>query len=193
LLLRLFVSLGLAVVCWAQQAAPPSRLKINIISGEGAVNNIPMRVAAQPGVEVLDEKDSPVEGAVVIFQAPAQGPSGTFYGGMSQHQVKTDSKGRATATGFIPNDQAGKLRIQVRATAGSAVAEVVINQSNSQGPGNGAKASSNKKVIWTVVAIAAAVGIAGGVAASNSGGSSDTTSKKPVSIGAGPITVGGPR
>lgn len=191
---RILITLGMAAVCWAQQAAAPSRIKINVISGQGSVNNIGMRVAAQPGVEVLDENNAPVAGAEVIFQAPAGGPSGSFFGGMLTHTVKTDAKGQAKASGFIPNDQAGAFRIAVRASNGTSVAETVINQTNGQGPGNGSKAKSSRKGLWTVVAVAAAVAIVGGVAASSGGSSdSDTAAKKPVSIGAGPITVGGPR
>ena len=191
--LRFVIPLGLAVACWAQQAAPPTRLKLNIIAGQGAVNNIGMRVAAQPGVEVLDEKNAPVVGAEVIFKAPVDGPTVVAYCGSQAQTVKTDAKGQAQASGFLPNAQAGPFRILVRVTAGNDIVEGVINQSNGQGP-KGTKVTANKKVIWIVAGVAAAA-IAGGVAATR-GGDSNTAaaaSKKPVSIGAGPITVGGPR
>jgi hypothetical protein len=193
LFLRFVIPLGLAVACWAQQAAPPTRLKLNIIAGQGAVNNIGMRVAAQPGVEVLDEKNAPVVGAEVIFKAPVDGPTVVAYGGSQAQTVKTDAKGQAQASGFLPNAQAGPFRILVRVTAGNDIVEGVINQSNGQGP-KGTKVTANKKIIWIVAGVAAAA-IAGGVAATR-GGDSNTAaaaSKKPVSIGAGPITVGGPR
>ncbi|MCX6606918.1 MAG: hypothetical protein NTV52_25505 [Acidobacteria bacterium] len=181
------------MACWAQQAAPPTRLKLNIIAGQGAVNNIGMRVAAQPGVEVLDEKNAPVVGAEVIFQAPVDGPTVVAYGGSQAQTVKTNAKGQAQATGFLPNAQVGPFRILVRVTAGNDIVEGVINQSNGQGP-KGTKVTANKKVIWIVAGVAAAA-IAGGVAATRGGDSAAAAaaSKKPVSIGAGPITVGGPR
>ena len=194
---RMIIPLGLAAVCWAQQAAAPSRIKINLVGGQGSVNNIGMRVAAQPAVEVLDEKNAPVEGAEVIFYAPADGPGGSFFGGMRSHTVSTDAKGMAKANGFIPNDQPGKFQILVRATAGAAVADATIMQSNSQGPNRGSSASASRKSLWTKVAIAAAVvAIGGGVAAARGGDSATTAAaaaKRPVSIGAGPITVGAPR
>ena len=193
LFLRFVIPLGLAVACWAQQAAPPTRLKLNIIAGQGAVNNIGMRVAAQPGVEVLDEKNAPVVGAEVIFQAPVDGPTVVASGGSQAQTVKTNAKGQAQATGFLPNAQVGPFRILVRVTAGNDIVEGVINQSNGQGP-KGTKVTANKKVIWIVAGVAAAA-IAGGVAATRGGDSTAAAaaSKKPVSIGAGPITVGGPR
>ncbi|MFN0104727.1 MAG: hypothetical protein ACKV2U_21895, partial [Bryobacteraceae bacterium] len=172
----------------------PSRITIKIIAGQGAVNNIGMRVAAQPGVEVLDQNNAPVVDADVMFQAPADGPGGSFFGGMRTYSVKTDAKGQAMATGFIPNDSTGRFGIAVRATAGAAVAEAVVNQSNGQGPA-GSRASSSRKGLWTILGVAAVVAIAGGVAASSGGSSTaaDTVAKRPVTIGAGPVTVGGPR
>ena len=195
--LRFLIPLGLAVACWAQQAAaPPSRISIKPTAGQGAVNNIGMRVAAQPGVTVLDDSGAPVAGAEVIFHAPAEGPSGSFFGGMRTHTVKSDATGKAQTSGFIPNDIEGKFKIQVRAIVGAAVADGVVDQMNGYGPGGGksGKMTSRQKKMWTIIAVGAVAAIAGGVAAS---GKKDTTAaaaaKTPVSIGAGPITVGGPR
>ena len=193
--LRIVIPLGLAVACWAQQAAPPTRLKLNIIAGQGAVNNIGMRVAAQPGVEVLNENNAPVAGAEVVFLAPVEGPTVIGFGASRSQTVKTDAKGQAHASGFLPNLQAGPFRILVRVTSGSDIAEGVVNQSNGQGPNGNAKAGSNRKMILTVVAVAAAIAVVGGVAATRGSNSSTAAAaaKKPVGIGAGPITVGGPR
>lgn len=196
LLLRMLIPLGLAAVCWAQQAAPPGRITIKVTGGQGAVNNVPMRVAAQPAVEVTDEKGAPIAGAEVIFHIPANGPGGTFFGGMTSNSFKTDAKGIAQVSGFIPNDRLGKFNIMVRATSGGAVAETVINQTNSEGPGGkpATKMSSSQKKIWVIVAVAAAAAIGGGVAASGGTSTAEAAAaKRPVSIGAGPITVGGPR
>lgn len=196
--LRFFLTLGLAVACWAQQAPPsPGRIRLKVTAGQGSVNNIGMRVAAQPAVTVVDEKDAPVADAEVIFQAPSDGPGGTFFGGMRTHTVRTDGTGTAQASGFIPNDSAGKFKILVRAAKGAAVAEGAIDQSNGPGPrgGNEGKMTSSQKKLWTIVGVGAAAAIAGGVAASRSGNGTAAAngSKTPVSIGAGPITVGGPR
>jgi hypothetical protein len=194
---RYLIPLALGAICWTQLAAAPSRLTIKIIAGEGAVNNVPMRVAAQPAVEVLDENNAPVAGAEVIFHIPSNGPGGSFFGGIQTNTLVTDAKGQARASGFIPNDRIGKFAIMIRASVGSVVAEGVINQTNGGGPGGsaGTKMSSNQKKIWILVAAGAAAAIGGGVAASggNSSSTAATAAKRPVSIGAGPITVGGPR
>lgn len=192
--LRLIVPLGLAAFCWAQPPAAPGRLKVNIIAGQGAVNNIVVGVGAQPIVEVLDEKDAPVAGADVTFEAPGSGASGTFFGKATQ-TVKTDAKGRALVTGFSPNSQQGRFQILVKAVAGSATGENTISQTNG-GPGMGASTVNppSRKKMWTILAIAAGAAAGGGIAASRNGDSTTTSAtKRPVTIGAGPITVGGPR
>ena len=59
---------------WAQETSGPKSnlvqeagsLKIVVIEGEGALNNIRSRTATQPVVEVRDENDRPVEGAEVV-------------------------------------------------------------------------------------------------------------------------------
>ncbi len=195
--LRFLIPLGLAVACWAQQAAPPpTAITLKPTAGQGAVNNIGMRVAAQPGVTVLDAAGAPVAGAEVIFQAPADGPSGSFFGGMRTHTVRSDAAGKAQTSGFIPNDIEGKFKIQVRATLGAAIADGVVDQMNGYGPGGGkgTKMTSSQKKMWTIIAVGAVAAIAGGVAASGGKDTAAATAAKiPVSIGAGPITVGGPR
>ena len=193
--LRLILLHGLAITCWAQQAAPAGPIKLNVTAGQGAVNNIALRVAAQPAVEVLDAKNAPVAGAEVIFYAPAEGPGGSFFGVVRTLTLKTDAKGQATASGFTPNDQAGKFQILVRATAGGGTAEAIVNQTNGYGSSSVSKASPSHKKMWIALAVVAAAAIGGGVAANNgsSPAAAAAAAKRPVSIGAGAIIVGGPR
>ena len=193
---RLILLPALASICWAQPAAPPSRIKVNVTAGQGAMNNIGMRVAAQPAVEVVDDNNAPVAGAEVTFYAPAEGPGGNFFGVVRTNVVRTDAKGQAKASGFTPNDQAGKFQILVRATIGSAVAETFVNQTNGYGGAGVTKASSSNKKIWIVLGVAAAAAIGGGVAATrgdSSPAAAAAAAKRPVTIGVGAITVGGPR
>jgi hypothetical protein len=201
LLVRAILAFGLAALCSAQQPAnlqPASqkRIKINVVSGEGAVNNVAMRVASQAVVEVVDDAGAPIEGAEVIFQVPAAGPGGSFFGGMTTQTQRTDAKGRAQMSSFTPNDFYGKFQILVRASAGGATAETIIRQSNG-GPnrsGSSASSSSSKKKLAIAAAIIAGAAIAGGVAATRGDGNGTPAStRRPVSIGAGPITVGAPR
>lgn len=202
MLVRAILAFSMAALCFPQQPAnlqPASqkRIKINVISGEGAVNNVAMRVAAQPVVEVVDDAGAPIEGAEVIFQVPAAGPGGSFFGGMTTQTQRTDDKGRAQMNGFTPNDFYGKFQILIRATAGGASAETIVRQSNGAGPnrsGSSASSGGSNKKKWAIAAaIIAGAAIAGGVAAAGGDSNGTTTTRRPVSIGAGPITVGAPR
>jgi hypothetical protein len=170
-------------------------LRVRAVAGEGAVNNVVVGVAAQPVVEVTDGKNAPVANADVTFEAPADGPSGSFMGQRTQ-TVKSDAKGRALVNGFLPNSQTGRFQIKVTAAANGATATTTINQTNGgPGLGNQMMANPSRRKLWTVVGIVAAAGIGGGLAASLGGGGSAASdpTKRPVTIGAGPITVGGPR
>lgn len=192
---RIVIPLCLALSCLAQQP-PPGKLKVNVLAGQGAVNNIVQGVAAQPAVEVLDESNAPVVGAEVTFEAPADGPGGTFFGTRT-YTTRTDAKGRAQASGLAPNNQPGKFQIMARAKSEKGTGEAAIAQSNG-GPGTPVSGTvqQNKKKFWIIAGIVAAAAAGGGVAASRNGGSGSSATeatKRPVTIGAGPITVGGPR
>ena len=175
----------------AAEKPEPAELKITVTAGEGAMNNIKAHVAAQPVVQVKDEKDQPVPGAEVVFQLPPTGPGGVFYGWLKTQTVRTDANGEARAAGFAPNEEAGKFTIRVLAAVGSKTATASINQTNGQGPG-GAQAKSSKKGLWIALGVVAVGGIIGGVVAGTSG-SSTTTTTVPITITGGPVTVGGPR
>ena len=186
---------------WSQQAAAPKTnlvesqggtLKIVVVQGEGAQNNIKARTATQPVVEVRDQQDKPVAGAEVVFQLPAAGPSGVFNGWMRNQTARTDAQGQASAQGFVPNDQPGRFNIKITATQGTRSASVVVAQSNVAGQ-NGKQASGSRKVLWTVVAIAAAGAIGGGIAASRGDDTPAAASTTPISITPGAVTVAGPR
>ncbi len=190
------------VAAYAQQAAPPAKapvskpgpkeLKIAVTAGEGSVNNIRARMAAQPAVEVKDEKGEPVSGAEVIFQLPAAGPGGQFFGTLRSHTVRTDEKGQARASGLTPNEEMGKFQIRVIATLGPVTAETFVNQTNGSGPTTSMK--SNRRGLWTAVAVIAVGAIVGGVvAATRDDDTPAAAATVPVTVSAGPVTVGGPR
>lgn len=191
--LKLLAPLFVVAACWAQDSAN-KQLKINVLAGEGSANNVSRRLAAAPVVEVTDDAGKPVSGAQVTFETPRTGPSATFFGEMHRNTVTTDAKGQAKVLSLTPNDTLGKFRIFVRATSGNSFAETTINQTNSQGPNSGPQASSKNKGLWTkVLIIGAAAAIGGGIAASRGGDDAPAAARRPVTIGAGPITVGGPR
>src|SRR5271156_5768386 len=95
----------------AAQDAP--KLIINIVEGEGALNNVKQRVNREPIVQVEDENHKPIAGAAVVFFLPTSGPGGTFANGSQTLTVTTDATGRATATGIHPNHLTGKIQIRV--------------------------------------------------------------------------------
>src|SRR5262245_39102393 len=111
-------------------AATPALLKVKIVEGEGATNNIRQRTAREPIVQVVDENDRPVSGATVLFLLPGKGPGGVFADGSNQLKLITDEKGRAAARGFTPNNQAGAFRIQVQASYLDRTATAAIHQAN---------------------------------------------------------------
>jgi hypothetical protein len=119
---------------FAQTPAAPNKLFIQIIDGEGALNDIRARTAREPIVEVQDENHKPVAGALVLFTTPGSGPSGVFPGGLTSFKATTGADGRATATGLKPNSVSGQFQIQVTATLGEQSTVAVINQTNTGKP-----------------------------------------------------------
>ncbi|MCX6622139.1 MAG: hypothetical protein NTY38_13940, partial [Acidobacteria bacterium] len=154
--LQTFISLLLAALLllpqpvWTQQTAQPKpaapepqagSLKVTVVEGEGAVNNIRAKTATSPAVEVRDEKGQPVARAEVIFELPYAGPGGTFGQGMRYRTARTNDQGRATATEYVPNQHEGKFNIRVSVSSGPLTANTVIAQSNAFGAGPEAKSS----------------------------------------------------
>ncbi len=172
--------LGIPQSTWAQAAgSAPARLNIDIVDGEDAINNIRLRTAREPIVQVTDENHKPVAGALILFTLPGSGPGGEFANGARTLSVMTDAQGRAVATGFKPNTITGHFEIRVNASYQGATAERRFRQRNVRpGLSTGAKAA----IIGAVIA-AAAVGLAVGL--TRGGGSTPTV------VTAGPPTVGG--
>jgi hypothetical protein len=197
------LSLILALSCQAQQVSGPksdlvqssSGLKIVVVQGEGAENNVRTRSATQPVVEVRDEGDKPVPGAEVVFQLPPAGPGGVFNGWMRTQTARTGPEGRAQANGFAPNDEEGRFNIRVTATSGTKTSNAIIAQTNTRGTGNGGHHAKSNKKLWTIIAIVGVAALTGGIIAATRGGDSNSseTVSIPVTISPGPVTVGGPR
>ena len=115
----------------AQTTAEPARkgLKIIVLEGDGAINDVDTRTAMSPVVEVRDENNRPVEGAQVVFRLPASGPGGVFTGGKPSFTTKTNLQGQAQAAPIILSSQKGRFNIQVSAAIGNRIGEAVISQS----------------------------------------------------------------
>ena len=166
------------------QATRPVKLNIVIVEGDGAINNIQQRVAREAIVQVNDENDRPVAGALILFSLPTSGPGGTFANG-NVISVASDAAGRATAT-YTPNSVGGSFQINVTASFQGLTATAVIQQRNNSS-GNSEGLSTTTIVM---IAGAAAAAVAIGVVASRKG---EATSAGPtIRIGNGTPTIGAP-
>jgi hypothetical protein len=182
-------------------AQETSALKLLVISGTGAVNDLRTNTTVPTVVELRDDRDQPVLRGAVTFMLPEAGPGGRFADGSRSLFVLTDRRGRATLTGFIPNQVEGPFQIAVEATASGHSVRALIRQYNNSFPANAAPRAANptatarrgsgtgSKILLTLflgVAVAA-----GSIVALKSGGSGKTPPTTTVSIGG--VTVGGPR
>ena len=97
---------------------PPVVLPVfsmKVVSGQNGANIVKRRIATVPVIEVRDQNDRPVAGAVVNFTAPDLGPSVTFITGGRTFSAVTELDGRARASGVVPVSGAGKFKITVTA------------------------------------------------------------------------------
>jgi hypothetical protein len=139
-------------------------LSLRIVEGQGSINNVRTRSARAPVIELRDEQNKPVSGASVTFQAPFTGPGATF-GSERVLVTQTDSEGRATGRGLVPNSVTGPFEIHVTAAFNSKVVSASIRQINA----SPAESRSSRKILWISLAVGAA---AGGVAVATHGHSS---------------------
>jgi hypothetical protein len=158
--------LGSAVTILAQPT-----LRIVVVEGDGAINNVRAHTTHDPVVEVRNEQDEALPGATVTFQAPPGGASAEFGDGMRSFVTQTDAKGRATVHGLRPNSITGSYEIRVTASFNSQTASAAITQTNAAPE----RAKSSKK-IW-LIGLAAGAAAGGAFAASHSGKSSSTPSQ----------------
>ena len=178
-------------------AAQRVGLKILVIDGEGAINNVQLGSGREPVVEVRDEADKPVAGAKVTFSLPERGPGGTFFGASRNLSITTNEQGRAVCTGFRPNITEGRFQIQVTAAQGDKTATAVITQSNVLPTGGVNKVVKTPKKFGAgkIVLLLMAAGIGAGIGATRGGGetTTTTTTTPATTITPGTVTVGTPR
>lgn len=166
---------------WAQeQEGPkPSRLRLEIVEGDGAINNVRQRVAREPVVRVEDENRKPLAGAVVVFTLPERGASAAFPDGSRILTVLTDQNGQATARGLQPNSVSGKMQIRVNASYRGVNVSRTIVQTNAFGggaaaAGAGAAAGLGAAKVIAIVAVIGGAAAAGGAVAATRGGRNNT-------------------
>ena len=158
-----------------RQAAPPA-LKVEILRGQSAMNNIRTRKAVEPVVVVKDEQGQPISGVMVMFTLPETGPGGSLADGSKRAIAYSDSEGKATMRGLAPNATPGKFQIVVNASFHGLTAGTSIEQTNYLSEGG--KGSSSKLI--AILAIAGGAAVAGVVAAGGGGsGSSQSLAPSP--------------
>lgn len=200
--LRSFVSSGV-VFCLiapcglrplrAQQAQPAAGLRIVILEGDGAVNNIRQRTAREPIVQVEDENHRPIAGAIVTFLLPDQGAGASFADGSRTLTVLTDSKGQAAARGLRPNQVSGKFQIRVSASHAGQTTSTTITQSNAAAAAAATAGGISVTKLVVILAVAGAAAAAGGVVLATRGGGNAANTPAPTTIAPGTGSVGAPR
>src|SRR5579863_1959384 len=85
-----WLAVWLCTVLLAAAAAPP---RIEIVEGDGAINNIRLHRAKEPVVRVVDSDGQPLPNVAVTFQVPATGAGGVFGDGHPSLSVMTDASG----------------------------------------------------------------------------------------------------
>ena len=187
-------SLQLATAPGVAQSAPvPSKLFIQVLEGEGALNDMRSRTTREPIVQVQDENHKPIAGVVIIFTTPSSGASATFSNGLTSLQTVTDAEGKAIAAGFKPNGISGSYQIRVQANWNQLTTTSVINQTNTKQSSTStqtvhAARAFPLKAVLIVAAVAAAAGVTAGILATR-GGSGPTISAGAPTVGA-PSTAG---
>ena len=174
---------------WGQT---PTSLRIVIVEGEGAINNVKQRVNREPIILVEDENHKSIAGASVTFFLPNQGPGGTFANGTNSLTTSTNAQGQAVARGIRFNNQAGTMEIRVAASIGGQTASAIITQTNVLGSAaSGGSVGGMSRATKILILVAIAGGVAGGVIAATHGGGSTTTTPS-TTITPGTVTVGAP-
>jgi hypothetical protein len=179
-------------------AQEPAVLQVRILEGEGAAYPVGTRATRGITVQVTDEIGTPVEGAAVSFQLPADGPGGAFATGAKTEIATNRADGRASIWGMRWNRTAGAFEIRVTAAKGKTRAGAVCSAYLVDSPGEASPRASRgsghgRRWLWVSLAIAGAA--AGGVAAVSLGakpGSSAAAASTGVQIGAPTIILGHP-
>jgi hypothetical protein len=171
--------------------APTSKIHVDILEGDGQIINIKARINPAPVVQVVDDQSQPVQGALVVFFLPSQGPGGTFPDGSRNLTVSTDRTGRATAAGIVPNNQTGQFSIRASAsyqgqTASADITQVNVSGVSASGTGGGGLSAK----AWILIGVVAGAAVGGYLAARGSGSSSSTSGNTGIVITAGTPTVG---
>jgi len=176
-----------AAMAHAQNIVP----RIEVLEGDGAINNIRLHRAKEPVVRVVDQDGHPIPNVAVTFLLPGTGAGGSFAGDKNSVTVMTDENGKAVGQGLRPNGSAGQFQIRVTTSLAGQVATANISQTNAE-PAQGG-ISSKTIALLAILGGAAAAGAAVALGkGKSSSGSSTTTSTTGVVITPGQPTITGP-
>jgi hypothetical protein len=175
----------LAATAQELPGAPPLKLNVVVVEGEGAINNIKRRTSRETIVRVEDENHKPVAGATVAFLLPADGPGGTFTGGAKSASIVSDNAGRAAMPNLQVNSNPGSYSIGVYASHTGLASSATISQSSIAGAG---AAVSTVGIIGIVAGVAAAGAVA--LAVVSKGKGNNPGSSQPVTMATGTVTSG---
>ncbi|HUD99711.1 MAG TPA: hypothetical protein VMR62_09060 [Bryobacteraceae bacterium] len=177
------------LLCAVLARSAPAGPRIEVLEGDGAINNIRLHHAKEPVVRVVDQDGKPIPNVAVTFALPASGPGGTFAGGNTSSTVMTDSNGQAVGHGLRPNGNAGQFQIRVTTSVAGQAVTATISQTNAE-PATGG-GSSKTLVILALVGGAAAAGVAVALGKGKSSAGNTTTTTTTTTSGI-VITPGSP-
>lgn len=163
-------------------------IQIQILAGDGGINNINRNVAVELLIEVVDTAGRPIPKATVTLRAPLSGPSITFFGASRMATMTTDDEGRVRVSGMVPNTIEGTFQIEVGAEFNNMAASATITQSNAVAPGK--PKPKRRGIGWKMIAAISAAATIGVVAAALRGESDRVT---PTTIRLGSVGVSPPR
>jgi hypothetical protein len=173
------------------QTQTPTSLKVVVLEGEGAINNVKDLRAKEPVVQVTDENDVPVKDATVTFMLPDSGPSGAFGASGATLTMQTDEKGQATGRGLRPNNAIGQFEIRVIASQGTLTARATITQTNAA-PAAAKGGSSKALLLLIIIAGAAGGGAAAALGGKKSSSPASTPTEAPTVVTPGTPVIGAP-
>jgi hypothetical protein len=167
----------------ASADAQDTSIKIVIQEGQSAFNNMQLRRAKGPVVQVTEENSAPIQQASVTFQLPDTRPGAVFGDANKLLAVQTDEKGQAVGRGLRPNQTEGGYQIRVTASYRGATAGTLISEINAEPAARGG-GGSKKFLIIALIGGAAAGGLvaARGGSKSSSGGTVGTITTPPVTV-----------
>jgi hypothetical protein len=176
-------------------------LQIRVVEGEGGVHPAGSRAPHPIVVEITDETGRPVEGAIVSFRLPEDGPGGVFTNGLRTDVATADARGRAALRGLRVNRTPGRFQIRIiaskeQARAGTVSLQYVAGTNRESSKATASGGRSGRK--WWLIAAVAGAAVAGGVAARGSPGAPPAVAPPALTgppgpvIGVPTVTVGKP-